>query len=225
MARKKNNNNNIKIEEFLQGKKIPVLTLDNKWHKLFPDEAKPAVIKKAEKELNSLIQRQGQVNNELKEYKHVKANLMKEIVENMEAATSNNNDLVKKQMKNQKYILEINEKLESHSKELDSLPEQIRIANERLMLVCMEYLYTRFKENDETITALTEWIKETRALLTQSMIEREELQEYNAAMYGYMHDLFGAEITSIFDIKYKSFQNEDFEKRGSFENGIPTKKQ
>ena len=221
MARKKNNNS--RIEAFLHGRNIPILTLDNKWHQLFPDEAKTSSIKKAEKELNNLMQRQGQLTNELKDYKNLKTNLMKEIVDNMEAATSNDNELVKKQMKNQKYILEINEKLETHRNELDTLPERIENANERLMMLCMEFLYTRFKENDDTIIALTEWIQDTRAKLTQSMIEREELQEYNVAMYSYMHDLFGAEITEIFDIKYKSFQTDDSLKKGSFTDAVPSK--
>ena len=92
------------------------------------------------------------------------------------------------------------------------------------MMVCMEYLYGKLKENDEQITALTEWIREIRPKLTESLIERDELQTYNATMYGYMHDLFGAEITSIFDIKYKAFQPEEEFKKGAFTNAVSSKR-
>ena len=222
MKRKKTNNS--KFESFVQGKIIPLLTLDKKWHDLFPQETKTPAIKKAEAELNKLIQQQGQLNNELKEYSALKNNIMKDIVDNMEAATSNDSSLVKKQIKNQKYILDINKKLEEHNARLENLPDEIEQANENLMMVCMEYLYGKLKENDEQITALTEWIREIRPKLTESLIERDELQTYNATMYGYMHDLFGAEITSIFDIKYKAFQPEEEFKKGAFTNAVSSKR-
>lgn len=214
-----------KFKTFLNNRKIPLLTLDNKWHTLFPDEIKTSAIKRAEKELNTLIQKQGQLSNDIKDYKKLKASLMHEIVDNMEAATSNNNELQKKQQKNQKYILEINQKIENHTKQLSTIPDEIDKANEHLMMLCMELLYTNLKNNDNRITELTDYIKDARARLTRSMIEREELQEYNATMYGYMHDLFGPEITNIFDIRYKAFQPDREEQKGAFINGISSKKQ
>jgi len=213
-----------KYKTFLNDKKIPLLTLDNRWHQLFPDSIKTSAIKKAEKELNSLIQKQGQLSNDIKDYRKLKSNLMKDIVDNMEAATSNNSELQKKQIKNQNYIKEINQKLENFKKQLDSIPDEITRANEHLMMLCMEMLYFNLKDNDNKITELTDYIQDTRTKLTQAMIDREELQEYNATMYSYMHDLFGPEITSIFDIKYKAFQPEPDEKKGAFVNGVSSKK-
>lgn len=220
MAKKKEN----VYSEFLRGKKIPILTLDNKWHTLFPEEYKSYAIKKAEKELNSLIQKQGQLNNDIKDYKKLKNNLMKDIMENMEAATSNDIELQKKQTKNQKYILEINDKLELCRNQLETLPNEIEEANERLMMICMETVYENLKSNDERITELSEYITQTRASLTKALIDRDELQEYNANIYGYMHDIFGAEITTVFDIKYKAFQPDQEEMKGAFVNAVSSKK-
>ena len=84
--------------------------------------------------------------------------------------------------------------------------------------------YSKLKENDERITELSDYITKTRASLTRSMIDRDELQEYNATMYGYMHDLFGAELTSVFDIKYKAFQPDNEEMKGAFISGVSSKK-
>lgn len=204
MARKKEN----KYQNFLQGKTIPLLTLDNRWHQLFPDGRKTAAMKRTEKELNSLIQRQGQLGNDLKDMKKLKKTLMKEIVDNMEAATTNDNELLKKQSKNQKLIMEINEKTPQMKDELDGLPARIEQVNQELMLLSMEVCYEKLKANDDAIIEMTEWITKTREELKETLVKREELQEYNSSMYGYMHNLLGPEIADIFDIKYKTFQIE-----------------
>ena len=53
----------------LIGKKIPILVLDHKWHKLFTQAEYSLEIKSMEKEMNSLLKRQGKVNTESKEIK------------------------------------------------------------------------------------------------------------------------------------------------------------
>lgn len=58
--------------ESLQNRQIPLLPLDARWHELFPDFRKTCRIKALEKRLNKLIQKQGQTNNDLKEYEKPK---------------------------------------------------------------------------------------------------------------------------------------------------------
>ena len=48
-----------KYEPALQNKKIPVLTLDHKWHQLFSTADTTDVILKLEERLNDLLKRQG----------------------------------------------------------------------------------------------------------------------------------------------------------------------
>jgi len=62
----------LRYMQALQGKKIPLLTLDAKWHALFPDFRKTREIKRLEKELNRLIEKQGQTANDLLDYKKAK---------------------------------------------------------------------------------------------------------------------------------------------------------
>ena len=59
--------------EALKGAKIPILVLDQKWHRLFAINGKPEEVKTLETELNELLARQGKLNTDLKEYKKVKA--------------------------------------------------------------------------------------------------------------------------------------------------------
>ncbi len=63
-----------KIDEFekaLQGKNVPVLVLDNKWHRLFDYMEPDKTIRKMEQELNALLKKQGRLNTQLKDLKKV----------------------------------------------------------------------------------------------------------------------------------------------------------
>ena len=64
----------------LEGKNIPILTLDNKWHQLFVRIEKTETIIAVENELNELLRRQGKLNSELKEIKALKKKLMDDIM-------------------------------------------------------------------------------------------------------------------------------------------------
>ena len=72
------------FREALVGKKIPILTLDNQWHKLFTQAGENEEIQALEEELNELLKRQGKANTELKSLNSLKKKLMQEIVSIME---------------------------------------------------------------------------------------------------------------------------------------------
>ena len=55
----------------LQGKRIPVLTLDNKWHRLFAMMEPDRELKHLEEQLNSLLKLQGKMNTESKSIKKI----------------------------------------------------------------------------------------------------------------------------------------------------------
>mgnify|MGYP000801289842 FL=1 len=61
----------------LEGKKIPVLTLDNKWHQLFTQAEPDKRIKRLENQLNKLLKRQGKANTEITKLKKLKRKLLK----------------------------------------------------------------------------------------------------------------------------------------------------
>lgn len=82
-------------EEFkkaLADKQVPILVLDEKWHRLFAVHGKPDEIHETENELNALLARQGKLNEELKQLKKVKKQLMESIVANMDGTTSEDMD-------------------------------------------------------------------------------------------------------------------------------------
>ena len=65
-------------EEFrkaLEHKNLPLLVLDQKWHRLFAIHGKTEDIQNTETQLNNLLARQGRLNSDLKGYKKVKNQL------------------------------------------------------------------------------------------------------------------------------------------------------
>src|SRR5574344_293460 len=106
-------------EEFqasLEKVQLPILILDKKWHQLFQMIGKSQDIKDAEEQVNHLLKEQGRLNQDIKEFKKIKSNLMDEIVANMdqldEKRTDDKRDIIEK---NQKMIEEVNRKLDEAS--------------------------------------------------------------------------------------------------------------
>ena len=58
-------------KKVLDGRKIPVLTLDNKWHRLFTMMEPDKELKRLEESLNSLLKLQGKMNTETKGIKKI----------------------------------------------------------------------------------------------------------------------------------------------------------
>lgn len=188
----------------LEGKKIPILTLDNKWHQVFQEYKGDKRIQKLEKQLNELIKKQGKCTTQSKDIKKLKAKLMKEIVGSMdEIGEGGQNKRLEKEMEEKtKLINECNEKLEAYQDELLELPAQIDKLNYELMLITMETCYSAMEKNSFEIREIGEWIKNIRMELKKKVIRKQEKEKENQLLYSYMHDIFGAEVIEIFDMKY-----------------------
>ncbi len=185
----------------LKGKKIPLLILDNKWHQLFLVEKKTRVIKKLEGELNELLQRQGKLNNDLKDMKKIKADLLQEIRDNMEQAETDMK-AQKKQEKNQKLVVEINEKTQQYEDELLDIPHKMDEVNRQLMLETITVFYNLMKKNEGDIEEIVQWVKDIREKVKENMVRKTTLEEYNTTIYGYLHDVLGGDVVDVFDLKY-----------------------
>ena len=86
------------FKQALEGKRLPVLTLDNKWHRLFAKAEPDKEIKDLEEELNALLRRQGKVNTETKDIKKLKKKLMGEIVSLTDTFQQNKSASIEKQI-------------------------------------------------------------------------------------------------------------------------------
>ena len=182
----------------LAGKKIPILTLDNKWHRLFAMMEPDKELKRLEENLNSLLKLQGKMNTESKSIKKIKKKLMDEIVQLMERNDSSAN---KKIEENKRLIEECNEKLDDYQDKLLDIPKEIDRANYALMIRTMEMCYEVLKVNAKEIDEIGEWITQIRIELKKNIVRKQEKEIKNYELYSFMHDIFGADVVEIFDVK------------------------
>lgn len=190
----------------LKEKKIPILTLDNKWHRLFTQTNPNKTILRLEEELNDLLKKQGKATIESKDIKRLKKKLMQEIVENAEGtAEGNNQKALKKMEDNKRLINECNERLTMYEDQLIELPGEIDRVNRELMLQTMDICYDTLKTNETEIEETAKWVAAIRVELKKRLIRKQEMEQMNQELYSYMHDIFGAEVIEIFDMKYGNY--------------------
>ena len=192
-----------KFKEALVGKKIPVLTLDNKWHRLFTKAEFTPELVGMEKNLNELLKRQAKVNTEVKELKKLKKKLMDEVVILADAMKDHPTKKQEKEMsEHRRLIEECNEKVDSYEEEIVELPRQINQINNQLMVITMDVCYRKLKQNTKELSEIEEWISGVRRELKKKVVRKQEKEAVINKLYSYMHDIFGAEVIELFDMEY-----------------------
>ncbi len=192
------------VRRMIRNSKIPILTLDNRWHELFPDYKKTSRIKELEHQVNDLLKKQGKITDDRKEMKKLKQKLMEEIISNIsEEGGEVGRFKQKKQEKSQKLILEINDKLEQCEEELDEIPDKLKRVNEELLIESLKVWHTEMEENRQEIEALNNWILDAREKLKTNILRKQDMETRNSAMYSYMHNLLGAKLMEQVDLNNK----------------------
>lgn len=196
--------NKVIFDTIVHNKKLPILTLDARWHELFPEDRKTTKIKEFEREVNNLLKEQGKLVNDMKDMKALKNSLMKDIVDNMDIGNDPLGKAKEKKLdKNKQYINEINEKLEKASDQLAELPYKIKEANESLMIESMKISYERLSSNHKDIVDISNWISQIREELKLKILAKQDMETMNNQIYTYMHDILGADLIEVFDKKFE----------------------
>ena len=176
--------------ESLRYVKVPLLTLDPRWHQLFPDHLKTRKLVHLEKQLNKLIQKQGQTNNDLKEYEKTRKIIMNNVLNNMTDGHEIDSPIrSKRQDANQKLLEELRQKTMEAEELLDRLPDEITLANQELLIESMRICYETLIQNTKEIEWEEQWIGKVREELTEHILMKQEKELRNTETYKYMHDL------------------------------------
>ncbi|NLK27915.1 MAG: hypothetical protein GX306_06185 [Clostridiales bacterium] len=192
------------LSKVIKNRKLPILTLDSRWHEIFPEEEKTSEIKDLERKLNELLAKQGKLVNEIKDYKKIKKNLMNEIVANMDTNSGPTSKQREKKLdRNKQYILEINKKIDDEMEELSRLPYQIKEINEELLVESISICYDRISKQMVEINEISDWIKKAREELKIKILQKQDMENKNTLIYSYMHDILGAELMERFDENHK----------------------
>ena len=185
------------FENALLGRNVPILPLDNKWHRLMVGLDKDASMVKLEEEIKELLKRQGKINTEVKQLRKAKTRIMEEMVSAMDES-----DGATKQDNGKKQIESINAKLDSYQDEVMDIPKQINELNYQLMLKTMDQCYEIIRDNTSEIEEIADWINDIRIELKKNIVRKQNRELKNQEIYNYMHDIFGAEVIDLFDMKY-----------------------
>lgn len=188
------------FREALIGKKVPILTLDNQWHKLFTQTGENNEIHGLEDKLNDLLKRQGKVNTEIKSLVAYKKKVMQDIVNIMELPDSPAKE--KQMAENKRIIEETNQKISDYSDERMELPRQIDEANFELMVATMRICYDKIQKNVSDIGDINKWVSDFRVKLKKQIYIKQQKEIWNNELYSYMHSIFGPEVIEVFDMKY-----------------------
>lgn len=192
--RRKTTENNIPVAELMKGKKIPILILDQRWHKLFPDGKKPSDVRTLEQKLNDLLKEQGKLVSSIKGLKNGKKKLMDAIVSGMSEENSS-----RKKGKQQKLLLEMKDRIEKESERLMELPYEIKEVNEQLLVTGIRYCYAEWKQRTQELEQLNGEIDQMRVELKQKVAHKVDLDEFVDNTYSLMHSLLGREGMDLFD--------------------------
>ena len=195
--------------EAVKKKYVPLLTLDPRWHQLFPDHMKTKRMIQLEKKLNKLIKKQGQTNNDLKDYEKTRKVLMDNIINNMTDGSETDSPIRSMKQDNyQKLLDELHQKIAQAHDLQQQLPQEIHDVNHALMIESLKNCYETLVYNTQEIEQEEEWIANARKELTEHVLAKQEMEIRNTDTYRFMHDLLGADILEIFDKDYDVWKGE-----------------
>lgn len=196
-------------KSIIKDKKLPILTLDSRWHNIFPDERKTVKIKLLEQRVNQLLQEQGKMVHDIKDMRKLKKKLLSDIIVNMDIK----DDMIgkskeKKLDQNKRFVDELNGKIDKASDRLSELPYRIKKANEELLAESVKNCYERLHDNQKQLNITSDWIRKTREELKKKILTKHDIETTNNLIYSYMHDVLGAEVIDGFDLTNEINKND-----------------
>lgn len=206
----------------LNEKNIPILTLDNNWHRLFTQTEADEEILSYEHELNELLKKQGKNNTDIKNIKSLKKKLMDEIVEKMDSLNKTPGKATEKKLNdNKRLIEECNNKLQTCQDISFDISREITAVNKKLMFKTMQVCYEQIQDNNTDIEEISRWVDEIRIELKKKVVIKQQKLQRNQNFYTYMHNIFGSDVIDLFDMKYNIeplTDNDTKELRNNHEN-------
>ena len=187
----------------LEGKSIPILTLDDKWHQLFTQTEMTPEIEALADELSALVERDAKIRTETKNIKRLKKKMLDEIVTLRDQANKTGSAKIEHEISERTRLIgECNDKLASRQDELLDLSREIYDVDYKLMIETMKACYETLHDNTDEIKALDQWVSQVRVELKKNVIRLQEREMENYNLYSYMHQIFGPEVIELFDLKY-----------------------
>lgn len=187
-----------KFLEHFRGVEAPILTLDERWLTMFPEEEKTNKVTYLEKNLKEAFKYQAKLSEDLKVAENAKKQLMDRIIRNMKIAQISEEEAML-QEKSQEFIRELNERINKLESEYEVMPQKIKELNEALLMESLRFCYRKMYENQEKLRKQESLIREAKALLEERTAKKQEMQKQNENMYIFIHRLFGRNVLEMFN--------------------------
>lgn len=190
------------FESVVKDVTLPILTLDNNWHRLFSQQGMSPEMKAAMDALNDLVKEQGRLNSEKKKLKVIKKSLMDEIVLLADKMNDGNMSIQKELDQKRGLLEDCGVKLDEINDALLELPAKIDKANKALMVLSMGVAYDRISSNVSEIKEANAWINSIRAQLKEKLRLKQKKETDTYLLYAYMREYFGKRVFELLDIRF-----------------------
>ncbi len=188
------------LRRIFRNRKLPIVTLDERFINLFPENMMSKRQRKLRDELVELMKDQSRILEDVKGLTRHKSQLMQEIVENMEVDHTPLGRLKEKKLaRNRKLIDDINQQLLLAEDSLEKLPGEIAAKNEELMVESLQRCYDSVFEKNLRKKALEDEIKEMEWKLRDLKKRKFEIEKDYRGTYTYLYDMLGTEMMRRID--------------------------
>jgi uncharacterized coiled-coil DUF342 family protein len=194
---------NIELDEnIIKKNKVPILIKDREWQKLFQDNLTKSMEKLAQ-QLEELIAEEKECMNDLRKARKKKKILMEKILKlSNEVNTNDDKVAIVKLEQAKNMILEINDKIDELQFKLETLPNEIKNINFKLLKETVTKAYDDIKEGKNRISCLDKEIQRLRKILGNMWEEKFTTEKRVNNLYLYLHGILGHRETDKLDKKF-----------------------
>lgn len=184
---------NIDIKEnIIRRNRIPVLIYTTDWIQLFSNHRTKGMQKTIDR-LESLLSKEKDLEEELKEVEKKKKLLMSKILHlSNELNENSNNAVISMLEKTQKEILSINSRIPQILEELEDIPFEIDKQNTILLKDTIKRAYDMINEYKQESEITQSEIIKIRQSLAGLIQKKVDLEESVNKLYSYLHGIMGA---------------------------------
>ncbi|MDI9482791.1 MAG: hypothetical protein QM315_06365 [Bacillota bacterium] len=191
---------------------ITILTLDERWNKLFQIIPISAEVKKRQDSLNRLLAQESRLYQEKNSIEPEKKKVMNTIMSlTTEAFEKNNEDAKLMLQKSKQRIEALNKRSEELEEELFAKQEEIRNANFRLLEGTVRHVYSVMLKSRRKELMLEKEIDSLKKKLKELQTQRQSISTDWTVVYSFFHALLGAEELTKLDQLFLKSEVESYE--------------
>ncbi|NLN63848.1 MAG: hypothetical protein GX144_00270 [Clostridiaceae bacterium] len=190
---------------------IVILTLDERWNKLFKLIPISTRVKKQQDILNKLLGQEASLYQEQKNIEPEKIKHLNRIMSLTEEAFDKGNEEAKISLSRSKdRVEELNQRVKEIENEIFLMKDKIRHANFRLLEETVRYVYRVIAISKEKEKKIDRELEQVKKKLKELQAQRQRLSIDWTEIYSFFHALLGSdELTKLDQIFLRPEENKD----------------